>query len=56
MVIVRREMIDAARRYNPQPIPLESLVRNVRMERTLLIKLTTNRIIVNAELHFTTLV
>jgi hypothetical protein len=56
MVTVRREVMDDARRYIPQPISLDCLVRNVSMDSTLLIKPATKIIIVNAELHLTILV
>jgi hypothetical protein len=49
--IVRREVTDDARRYNPQPTALDFFVPNVIIERILLINVTTNITIVNAELH-----
>jgi hypothetical protein len=53
--IVRREVMDDAKRYNPQPTALDSFVANVIIERTLLIKAATNITIVHAELHLTVL-
>jgi hypothetical protein len=55
ILIVRREVMDDAKRYNPQPTALDSFVANVIIERTLLIKVATNIMIVNAELHLTIL-
>ncbi len=53
IVIVRKEVIDDAKRYIPQPIVRKSSFLNVRNERTLLIKPATKRIIVRAALIFT---
>jgi hypothetical protein len=50
---VRKEVIDDARRYIPQPIVRKSSFLNVINERTLLIKPATKRIIVTAALIFT---
>jgi hypothetical protein len=55
ILIVRSEVMDDAKRYNPQPTALDSFVANVIIERTLLIKDATNITIVNAELHLTVL-
>jgi hypothetical protein len=49
--MVRREVMDEARRYNPQPTALDSFVANVIIERILLIKAAINTTIVNPELH-----
>ncbi len=53
ILIVRKEVIDDARRYIPQPIVRKSSFLNVINERTLLIKPATKRIIVTAALIFT---
>jgi len=55
VLVVRREVMDDAKRYNPQPTALDSLVLNVIIERILLIKAATNITIVNAEVHLTIL-
>ncbi len=51
--MVRREVIDDARRYIPHPNFRNSLLLNVKKERMLLIRPPTNMSIVKAALIFT---